>query len=1051
MYPKSDSACTFHTETADMNPPKKKAKPINDASTPGSASFKQTCMSLVNIQGLVTNNNNKSNFLYNQCCRNSKSNIVAITETWLSDKHDDSEILKTFKDYSINRSDRNPANTPPRGGCLILSSPDIVAVPNKTFSNGHCELVITDFPSENITIIVVYNPPPLKPPAPPELSLQKFSETISTIRSHLLTNTHEVILCGDFNFPKEIVEWIESEEGIFAHQAPGNSPHKQAFELLLQLVIEFNLSQHIAKPTRINNTLDLVFTSPNVMIDTKTPIPIAPVSDHNIVSSDIIFDQDEAPSNPQDEPVSEPTLNKFYYQRADRKALKEALEGTDWESLLRTVPEEDMAASLINKVIDISKAAKVPQRRGSPNSKPKPDETLSNLQTAKAALEKKLQSPKCRDRDASTINDQLQELNTTILAREKELKDEEEERITSRIKENSKAFYSYVNRNRNVKSKIGPLKCGVNTYTSDSKKMAEILNKQYESMFSYILDTYPTMYNQPIQVPALQDIEFTRDDLIAKMKKISPSSASGLDEFPAYLLKNYAEELSVPLLIIWRRSLDSGLMPEGTLKSIITPIYKNSGAKSDPANYRPVALTSQLTKLFERVLHSAIMDHLISHNLLNDSQHGFCPGRGTLSQLLYYYNSVLTELESNDQVDAIYLDFSKAFDKVDHQILLQKLEYHGISGKILTWIQTFLTNRFQAVRVNGMLSTFTKVTSGVPQGSVLGPLLFIIMMFDIDATLCHSYISSFADDTRLWKATSDSTSCKALQDDLDSTNDWAKRNNMSFNNKKFEHITYRRAPHDQPSSYTTSEGSLIQTKEHVRDLGVSMSNDLSFSHHIKNIVAKGRKMSGWILRTFSTRKKTVLITLFKALVIHTLEYCSPLWSPSDKHHIHLIERVQREFTKRIGEFNTYHDDLGYNVCYTKYQNRINNLNIFSLERRRDRYVLIYIFKILHNYVPNPGLVWDYNMRTNLRCEPFQPSANTPAWIRKLRTNSFFHRGCRTFNLLPRKLRELNIHNADKIKHIKAFKKELGSYLKTIPDLMDTNDNSLLYHMMNTRQ
>ena len=233
---------------------------------------------------------------------------------------------------------------------------------------------------------------------------------------------------------------------------------------------------------------------------------------------------------------------------------------------------------------------------------------------------------------------------------------------------------------------------------------------------------------------------------------------------------------------MWRKSLDCGTMPEGLIRSIITPIYKG-GTKCEPPNYRPVALTSHLTKVFERVLHKAILNHLIDNNLLNESQHGFRPGRGTLSQLLKFYDSILTMLESGGNVDSIHLDFAKAFDKVDHQMLLQKLKYHNIGGKILNWITTFLTNRVQAVRVDNQLSAFTKVKSGVPQGSVLGPLLFLIMMFDIDIDICTAMIASFADDTKLWQLVKTDFCSDLLQLDLNTAYQWADTNNKEFNGK----------------------------------------------------------------------------------------------------------------------------------------------------------------------------------------------------------------------------------------------------------------------------
>ena len=391
MSPRRTIAQYHHTNTTNLTLSRKRNRPATENTvTPNLHPLKKSCMTLVNIQGLITNNNNKCQFLFNQCCKKSTSNIIAITETWLTDTHDNSEILKTFKDYSINRSDRKPANTPPRGGCLLLTSPDIVAVPRKPFSNGYCELAITDMPSENLTIVVVYNPPPPKPPALPESSLEKFSEVINNIRTHLLNTSRDILLCGDFNFPKDIVEWIESEEGIFAHQAPGHRPQKVAFDLLMQLANEFNLTQTVSRPTRHNNILDLIFTSPNITIDINPPIPIAPASDHNVITSDILFENFDAQ---KEETASvenaSPSLNDFHYLRADKKALKNALNTTDWETLLQEpAPVEELTDRLINAVFNASTITKDPQRKQQQNQEQRTDPILDNLQQAKNSLEK---------------------------------------------------------------------------------------------------------------------------------------------------------------------------------------------------------------------------------------------------------------------------------------------------------------------------------------------------------------------------------------------------------------------------------------------------------------------------------------------------------------------------------------------------------------------------------------------------------------------------------------------------------------------------------------
>ena len=203
-------------------------------------------------------------------------------------------------------------------------------------------------------------------------------------------------------------------------------------------------------------------------------------------------------------------------------------------------------------------------------------------------------------------------------------------------------------------------------------------------------------------------------------------------------------------------------MPERNALAIITPILKAID-KSKPPNYRPVALTNHLTKIFERVLRKHIIKHMEENDLMNKTQHGFRKGFSTITQVLTYYESILSILEDGGNVDSIYLDFSKAFDKVDHTILMRKLENIGITGKVLTWIQQFLTNRQQQVRVEDVLSSKEWVGSGVPQGSVLGPLLFLIMIIDIDNDVRHSLIGSYADDTRVWKCIHGRTDQVSLQ------------------------------------------------------------------------------------------------------------------------------------------------------------------------------------------------------------------------------------------------------------------------------------------------
>ena len=269
--------------------------------------------------------------------------------------------------------------------------------------------------------------------------------------------------------------------------------------------------------------------------------------------------------------------------------------------------------------------------------------------------------------------------------------------------------------------------------------------------------------------------------------------------------------------------------------------------------------------------------------------------RSTLTNLIEYYESILLLLQHHQSVDSIYLDYSKAFDKCDHHIILEKLHRYGIQGKLLEWISLFLTRRQQVVVVQGSMSKPVWCRSGVPQGSVLGPLLFLILMLDITKSINHSLLSSFADDTKIWKAVSNAMNEVHLQDDLDMIYLWAVENNMEFNSKKFQAIRF--AEIYGHSYYSNNKDEPIDHHQLIKDLGIHMSWDMKFDKHINTVHNKGKRVSGWILRVFHTRLPSVMLTLLKQLVYPTLEYNSVLWDPTSRDLIDSLESVQKNFWK----------------------------------------------------------------------------------------------------------------------------------------------------------
>ena len=260
-----------------------------------------------------------------------------------------------------------------------------------------------------------------------------------------------------------------------------------------------------------------------------------------------------------------------------------------------------------------------------------------------------------------------------------------------------------------------------NEYTASSSKMANLLSSQYSFVFSKPSDSpYYAMVENQDDV-TITDIEFSEQDIIDAIDELKNTSASGPDGLAAIFLKKCKDSLAKPLFHLWRKCLDQGITPDKLKEAHIIPIHKG-GHQGLPANYRPVALTSHIIKIFEKVIRNHIVQFLDENNKFNDSQHGFRNGRSCVSELLIHYDRIVDILEAGSNADTIYLDFAKAFDKVDHGIVLKKLSLLGIRGRLLQWITSFLSSRNQMVLVNGILSDPVPVTSGVPQGSVIGPL-----------------------------------------------------------------------------------------------------------------------------------------------------------------------------------------------------------------------------------------------------------------------------------------------------------------------------------------
>ena len=320
-----------------------------------------------------------------------------------------------------------------------------------------------------------------------------------------------------------------------------------------------------------------------------------------------------------------------------------------------------------------------------------------------------------------------------------------------------------------------------------------------------------------------------------------------------------------------------------------------------------------------------------------------------------------------------------------------------------------------------MKSDVSEVKSGVPQGSVLGPLLFLILLGDIDKSVVSAFVSSFADDTRVGHRIKTAENVNALQEDLKSIYQWSAKNNMKFNSEKFECIRYgKRKGIHETTGYLSDVNTVIIPKDQINDLGVQISSNCLFKNQIDDIVKTANKLCGWILRTFKTRAPKLMILLWKSLVLSKLDYCSQLWSPTAKGDIQKLEMVQRSFIRKI-------DDMRH----LDYWTQLKELHLYSLERRRERYIILYTWRILEHQVPDltSGKIYSINEggRLGRKCSSPPITNNASSEIKKIRYACLSVKGPRLFNILPAELRNL------KDCSIETFKRALDRFLTSVPD------------------
>ena len=466
-----------------------------------------------------------------------------------------------------------------------------------------------------------------------------------------------------------------------------------------------------------------------------------------------------------------------------------------------------------------------------------------------------------------------------------------ENNICSKVDTNPKIFWKYVKSRSKTGERIPDLETETGMATTDQEK-SEALSSFFTSVFTDeprgpLPDfTLPTGTEAPIIDP----MEMNREDIRKKLTSLNPNKSSGPDGVHPRILKEVANEIADPLMKIFQRSIHESKLPRIWKSATVTAIHKK-GSTSSPGNYRPISLTCIPCKILESLVRDSIMRHMKGKNLFSARQFGFINGRSTMLQLLHVMEKWSAELDEGNNITVAYLDFQKAFDTVPHRRLLLKLKTYGIQGNCLSWIEDFLSSRYQTVTINGEKSQPRDVTSGIPQGSVLGPTLFTIFINELPS-IVESLVYLFADDTKIFRKMTVPSDSDDLQQDLNTLHEWTDTWLLRFHPGKCKIMNI--GPKDISSTYTlpNSTTSLLETTNE-KDLGVIIDSKLTFRQHMTEKVKTANKMLGIIRRSFSNLTPTNLKKLYTAMVRPHLEYCGPVWQPTLKRDIKLIEGVQR--------------------------------------------------------------------------------------------------------------------------------------------------------------
>jgi hypothetical protein len=883
--------------------------------------------------------------------------------------------------YQCLRCDRKDA----RGGGVLVFYKDGLNINNMALQSSYIgqfyELLCFDLHLDNhfVRFIAVYLPPlqnDNEKLTNANLTVANVTTSLCNILKSLLLINAPTYILGDFNFPH--IDWKTPS-------CSGNSSHS----LFLDFCISNSLTQCIDYPTHDKgNTLDILLCNESAISLLITHFSSAPpwFTDHFLISVKLaLIKNNHAISN-----------SYFYpdFKRGNYDLISDLLLDANWDFCYSQQLDiqiiYDRFISVLKETIDIH----IPLRNNcfKPKSQPK---NIRYLLRQKHIIYRKM-------RDDTSYKSAYKYASKEYDLAVNHWRDKIESNLCANPSSNK--LYKFVNSKLKSSNAIPPLCNNSNDLVFDDLDKANLFNSSFQTFFtpdnnSFIPTLSPTNQMLPFQILPCDILKAAR-----KMKGKLSRTPEGI---PTYFIKKVITALLQPLTAIFNRSLTSGVVPEQWKKALVIPIFKK-GDRRDPNDYRPVSLTSGFSRLEEAVILDPMMAHVQQHNLLSQCQFGFLPRRSSCSQLLScQYEWLVSHCES-ESMKVIYTDITKAFDSVNHRLLIQVLHRFGFDEKIILWIKNFLTSRQQQVCIRNATSTPLDVISGVPQGSVLGPFLFILFLDDMSNCISSRNVrlALFADDSKLY-----SISSVDLQHSMNRISAWLEQHQLVLAPHKCAMLKIKKkAVVDQ--SVLNIGNHLVEEKLCFKDLGVFVSENLDWGKHIDTIYHKASVKSYQILKTMKTRNIWTYMKLFNTYIRPLVEYNSQIWNPHLKKHIDKLERIQRNYTKKAFE--------RCNVPFTDYDDRLKKIGELTLLNRRKFLDLVFLYKLVNNfYDVRFEQFFSFKKRSYaLRSHPLQILAKQKFTSSSEWMNSFFERTPTIWNHLP-----ANIVTSDSLSNFKFLLKQ----------------------------